>query len=330
MIASSEGRGRKAVLPEVVGLPSGDARSALALAGFDNTRLKYVEAYADERTVVEQDPPGGRLVDDDAEIHLSVARENLVAFLPGVYHQRDEDGGSFLRGFLYIVQQILDDVTGSIDGIHRLFDPRSTEPEFLPWLAGWLSITLDPDWNDLQRRKMLRAATRLFPRRGTVGAVEEFVRIYTGSDVTIRENAWPFGGFRVGVNSTIGQDTVILPTMNLAHCFVVQLGRAAVDVREAEIIKIHRIIQAQKPAHTSYFLAFADETEAGTMGVFLEVGAATIGVEQGSEPVSEPPPEPTPTPPRAASSKAKESPGGGKTKKKKTAKGKTSKKTKTT
>jgi hypothetical protein len=62
--------------------------------------------------------------------------------------------------------------------------------------------------------------------------------------------------------------------MNLAHCFVVQLDKPVSAVNDDEIIKIHQIIQNQKPAHTSYFLAFSDEAEAGTMGAFMAIGMA--------------------------------------------------------
>jgi hypothetical protein len=125
---------------------------------------------------------------------------------------------------------------------------------------------------------MLLAATRLFPYRGTARAIAEFVKIYTDADVQVEENTWPFKGFKIGVHSTVGEDTVILPTMNLAHCFVVRLDRSAGNVPEDEIIRIHQIIQNQKPAHTAYFLAFSDEEAAGEMGSFMTIGMEGVGV----------------------------------------------------
>ena len=140
---------------------------------------------------------GGRLVDSLDEVTLYVARQSLMAYLPQVYHSLPEDNVSFLKGFMYIVQQVFDGVSDQVAGIHKLFDPRHTEPEFLPWLASWLAITLNPEWDDLHRRKMLRAATLLFPHRGTALAIKEFVRIYTGAEVELEENAWPHAGFRI-------------------------------------------------------------------------------------------------------------------------------------
>ncbi|MGM0576306.1 MAG: phage tail protein [Myxococcota bacterium] len=283
MSASSEPRTRKVVLPDVVGLHLRDATTVLRNAGLSRWRVHYTEAYADEFSIVEQSPRSGQLIDSDREIGLQVTRQNLVSYLPQVFQQESTDAAAFLRGFLYIVQHGFDSVSSRLEQIHELFDPRTSDPEFLPWLASWLAITLSPDWDDLQRRRMLLAATRLFPYRGTKRAIEEFVHIYTGANVTIEENTWPFSGFRIGAGSTVGDDAVILPPMNLAHCFVVRLDRPASEVPEDEIIKIHQIIQAQKPAHTSYYLAFRDEEEAGEMGVFMTVGGGIgVGMDVGA------------------------------------------------
>lgn len=291
MSASSESTGgggprrtsvRRAQLPDVCGLLLDDARVVLERAGFLRSRVHYVESYDPDFTVVEMQPGSGILLDKDREIVLRVSRSNLVQFLPQVFQQTaDADGSSFLKGFLYILQSVYDSIGKQLDKGHQLYDPRTTHEEFLPWLAGWMSITLNRDWTTLQTRKMLLAATRLFPYRGTARAIAEFVRIYAGAKVVVEENSWPFKGFRVGVHSTVGEDTVILPNMNLAFCFVVRLDRPASEVPEEEIIRIHEIIQLQKPAHTSYFLAFSDESATGEMGVLMTIGDSAIGVGGG-------------------------------------------------
>ena len=277
---------RRAVLPDVTGLHLRDARVVLTSAGFEDISVNYVEDYLTDFHIVNQEPGSGILVDRGREILLNVARTNPVLFLPQVFQQAAASDKSYLKGFLYIIQTLHDGVSNRLSNIHDLFDPRATDPEFLPWLSSWMAIALNSDWTELQARKMMMAATRLFPLRGTAHAIEEFVRIYTGAHVAIEENTWPFKGFRIGVHSTVGEDTVILPTMNLAHCIVVRLDRSADDVPEDEIIRIHQIIQTQKPAHIMYFLAFSDETAEGEMGAFLEIGMGAIGmggVELGTE-----------------------------------------------
>jgi phage tail-like protein len=292
MTASSDIRGRGVVVkripvPEVTGLHVDNAKIVLQVAGFERVKVHYVEDYADEFAVVEQFPRSGLIIPRETEIVLRICRRNLISFLPQIFQQSEmEGGGSFLRGFLNVVQHVHDSVVDRIRSLHSLFDPRTTEPEFIPWLASWLAITLNPDWSALQRRKMLMAAMQLFPDRGTAKAIREFVRIYVGAKVEIEENAWPYEGFRIGIHSTIGADTVILPPMNLAHCFVVRLDKPVSKVPDDEIIKIHQIIQTQKPAHTSYFLAFSDEEETGTMGAFMAIGMAPAeAVDAGFQPV---------------------------------------------
>jgi|GEM_PF-560363 len=285
MTVSSDSRGRgvtrRVAIPEVVGLHVDNARVVLSNAGFERARVHYTEDYADEFAVVDQFPRPGMLIARDTEVQLQVNRSSLVQYLPQAYQQQALDGASWLKGFLYIVQSVYDGVSSRLNEIHQLFDPRTTDPDFLPWLASWLAISLNPDWSTLQRRQMLMAAARLFPDRGTAKAIREFVRIYAGANVEIEENSWPFQGFRIGVNSTVGDDTVILPPMNLAHCFVVRLDKPASGTKEDEIIKIHQIIQTQKPAHTSYFLAFSDEAESGVMGTFMSIGLAGPDAEEG-------------------------------------------------
>ncbi|MCC6899563.1 MAG: PASTA domain-containing protein [Polyangiaceae bacterium] len=290
MTASSDTRAtrglvKRIAIPDVVGLHVDNAKIVLQNSGFERFRVHYIEDYADEFSVIEQFPRSGLLVPREAEVILRISRASLVNNLPQVYQQTEiEGGGTFLRGFLNIVQTLYDSVGLRLRNIHELFDPRSTDPEFLPWLASWLAIGLNPDWSTLQRRKMLMAATSLFPYRGTATAIREFVRIYVGAKVEIEENSWPFQGFRIGVHSTVGDDTVILPPMNLAHCFVVRLDKPASVVPDDEIVKIHQIIAQQKPAHTSYFLAFSDEQATGQMGAFMAIGVAPVEIADGAPP----------------------------------------------
>lgn len=309
-VSSDPGRlgGRKVVVPHVVGVEMNDARRMLTDAGLSDVRTRYVEEYAEEFEVVGQWPEAGVLVDRERHVEIRVARQSALIYLPRIYSQSAD--ADFTKGFLYIVQEIYDSLNRRLDTIHELFDPRSADPDFLPWLASWLAIGLNRDWDTLQARRMLIAAMRLFPYRGTARAIREFVHIYTGASVTIEENAWPFRGFRIGVHSTVGLDTVILPPMNLTHCFVVQLERAASRVPEDEIIRIHEIIQAQKPAHTTYFLAFSDEDASGQMGSFMDIGVGavigSVGAAQAAVAGPTRPPESSPAPAEVEASKAKQ------------------------
>ena len=170
---------KRAVLPDVGGLHVDDARVVLASSGFEYVKIHYVESYESDHHVVQQEPGGGILVDTAREVSLDVARVNLVNYLPAVYQQTTSPTGeSFIKGFLYIIQALSDKTTRRLDRLDKLFDPRTTDPEFLPWLGSWMSIALNRDWTELQTRQMLLAATQLFPYRGTARAITDFVKIY--------------------------------------------------------------------------------------------------------------------------------------------------------
>ncbi len=87
MTASSETRGTRGVIkripiPDVLGLHVDNAKMVLRNAGFDRTRIHYVEDYADEFAVVEQFPRSGLLVPKESEVLLKISRASLVNNLP--------------------------------------------------------------------------------------------------------------------------------------------------------------------------------------------------------------------------------------------------------
>ncbi|XZF66229.1 MAG: phage tail protein [Gloeotrichia echinulata DVL01] len=43
-----------------------------------------------------------------------------------------------------------------IDDIHLYFNPQDTPEEFLPWLAGWVSLSLRDDWAVEVKRQFIQ------------------------------------------------------------------------------------------------------------------------------------------------------------------------------
>ena len=87
---------------------------------------------------------------------------------------------------------------------------------------------------------------------------------------------------------------MILPPVDLAHCFVVTMPIAFETVTADMVIRIHQIIQMEKPAHAHYYLRFAEEKGDVELREFFAIGLRSgigIGAEvvQGieSEPESE-------------------------------------------
>lgn len=248
-------------MPELVGLKLRDAGIVLQQAGLPPPLPRYVEAYADENAVVEQYPIRGQLVENTTVVQVSVAKQNWVRYLPQIFQLTADNENHLLHEFLWIFQQQHDRIGDILNNLPALFRPLETEPHFLPWLASWIALQLESDWPVEKQRKWLRHAPALYSMRGTKYAMELLLEMYIGVKVEIVENTWPFDAFRVGVTSEVGISTVVLPPMNLAHCFVVKLPQPATAFPDEQIIRIHRVIQAEKPAHTIYFLTFADQGE---------------------------------------------------------------------
>lgn len=84
--------------------------------------------------------------------------------------------------------------------------PREAPTEFLPWLSRWVALTMRADLEETRRRELIARAVWLYRLRGTRKGIEEAVSIYTRLGVTIDESST---AFRVGVNSTVGVDTLL-------------------------------------------------------------------------------------------------------------------------
>lgn len=256
-----EGRRHKTVIPDVVGLTWENACVTLANAGFASPRAHFEESYAPVDEIIAQEPPGGHLTGRDTVATLRVSKQSLVQFLPSAYRERPSAEGRFLRQFLWVFQHIFEGVSRKVDGVHLQLSPRTADEGFLPWLGQWLAVTLDADWPQEKKRRVLLSAAALYRWRGTARAIARLVEIYTDVRPAIVENAWPHEGLRVGVHSTVGVDTVILPSMNLAHCFIVRFPCKAEELGADALARVHQIVQIEKPAHTVYALEFAPDEE---------------------------------------------------------------------
>ncbi len=270
---------KKLKMPDVTGLAQRDALIALDNAGFVvRPRIRYVESYEALGTVVAQDPIRGNLIDNLTTVEIRVAKRSYLRYLPQIYQTDAATGNDFLKEFLWVFQHLTDSVTQRLDNGHRYYDPRETPSEFLPWLASWVALTVDVDWPDIKKRQLIRSAAELYKFRGTKRALRDVIRIFLEREPRIEENKWPYPGFRVGVTSTVGIDTIVLPVIDLDHCFIVHIPARADEITEEMVVKIHNLISLEKPAHTTYFLQFQTEDKVATPQVFMQIGVSAMGV----------------------------------------------------
>lgn len=159
---------------------------------------------------------------------LSLTHSSYMAYLPDIYltgHQ------NFMMRFLALLESILAPIEWSVNNFDLFLDPLTAPAGFLPWLANWFDLTFDRTWSEGQQRQLLFEAQKIYCRRGTAWALQRILEIYTGEVVEIDDQ-----------------------NPNLDHLtFSV---RILASEQEVNRIAVEQIINANKPAHTSYSLMF--------------------------------------------------------------------------
>ncbi|MPZ73812.1 MAG: phage tail protein I [Nitriliruptorales bacterium] len=96
--------------------------------------------------------------------------------LPGVL-QDDEFAQRFVSGLDTVVAPVF----STLDNIDAYFDPQLAPADFLPWLAGWLAVDVDPAWPEQRIRDLLSKAADLQAKRGTVTGLRDLITLHTGA-----------------------------------------------------------------------------------------------------------------------------------------------------
>ena len=112
-------------------------------------------------------------------IKVYFPRASYLQYLPAIY-QEDEESRLFLERFLSIFQTAFDHLDQRIDLLWQMFDPASIEAKHLHWLAGWLALTINPEWPEAKLRDMIKKTTTAYRLRGTKAGLEQAVKDYTG------------------------------------------------------------------------------------------------------------------------------------------------------
>ncbi|MEW5960089.1 MAG: phage tail protein [Chloroflexota bacterium] len=208
----------------------------------------------ESRAEVTVDGPGQAAATETAAIAVS-ARSRYLRHLPALYTDND-----LLARFLMLFESFWQPIEAQIGYISSYFDPQLTTPDFLPWLAAWIGLSLDERWPEARQRQLLRAAASLYRRRGTRSGLQEFLEIYTGGQVNIVENRAE--NFQLGRSAKLGPG-IALGQTNRPYSFTVTVYLPPVETanqtgpswsEQTWRRTLEAIIQAEKPAHTSYSL----------------------------------------------------------------------------
>ncbi len=273
-------------VPDVSGFPLNRALLVVKNAGLEIDEVLFRESYEERNTVLEQEPGRGKMAYEGTAVTLWVARRGYMEHLPAIYRRSDVLGRNVVRDICFLFEHMFGSIEDVLDEIHNYFDPYECPADFLPWLASWTAFIYDVDWPQAKKRSMIRRAVELYRIRGTKYGLALSVKLFTGHEPIIDENVWPFKGFRVESEARIGVDSVVMPPVELAHCFTITMPIRFTDVSPEMVIRIHQIVQLEKPAHTHYYLRFASDQGDTELREFFSIGLRS-GIGIGAEVVGD-------------------------------------------
>jgi phage tail-like protein len=162
-------------------------------------------------------------------------QSTYLEYLPAIFRQHPF-AGRFLLAFETVLSGAGPDRPGleaTIGRIADYFDPLTTGQDFLPWLAGWVSLSLRADWDEATKRDFIRQIVPLYRLRGTREGLLQMLKLYTREPVE-----------------------VIDPLERPDFFFEVRITLATADpvLLRAKQRIARAIIDQEKPAHTFYAL----------------------------------------------------------------------------
>jgi phage tail-like protein len=171
--------------------------------------------------------------DQSGPVDMFTESTRLLHYLPAIYHT------GFLSRFLALFESIWTPIEWTVDNFDLYLDPGTAPTDFLPWLTQWFEIIFDATWNERQRRIFLKEAHQLYALRGTRLSLSRTLKIYTGCEPQI----------------------IDLVKDQEAFTFSVILPVTAQDVDKG---LVEAIINACKPAHTTYTLVYKGDQDEET------------------------------------------------------------------
>ncbi|MEA2464337.1 MAG: hypothetical protein QOJ98_2084, partial [Acidobacteriota bacterium] len=114
---------------------------------------------------------------DVARVHYP--RDSYLQYLPATF-SADDEGRVFLERYLAIFQTEWDALERVIDESERFFDPDAVPGgAMLEQLAAqWLALPLEAGWTDEQKRRLVSAVPKIYPHRGKLRGLSEFLAVY--------------------------------------------------------------------------------------------------------------------------------------------------------
>lgn len=249
----------------LLNLPPGIAREVTLEIDESLLEGKHLGFY-DLRLTIECSSTKGTITESrDVQVELRHPEAAFLDMLPSIYRsslplRSDVEDSSraapgflpedspFFERYLRSFQDIWDPFQALIDRLDTLFGAFSTPPAYLLWLGAWVFAPNEEDWPEMKRRQIVAEAVELFRWRGTRRGLSRFLQLYTG--VVPRIDDLPVTGMVLSPTTLLGNSQKLgsIP----AHVFTVTIQN--VSGADWSELAIRRIIEFEKPAHTSYIL----------------------------------------------------------------------------
>jgi phage tail-like protein len=122
-------------------------------------------------------------------IRAHYPRSSYLDYLPDVY-KADDESRWFLERFLSIFQTEWDSLERRIADFAQYFDPDAVPDDAaLEYLAQWLALPLEKEWDLEEKRRLLALAPRLYARRGTLDGLQDYLRVYLKNMIDARSDS---------------------------------------------------------------------------------------------------------------------------------------------
>src|SRR5437899_1193817 len=136
---------------------------------------------------------------------MSATPSEYLKYLPQIFLGTDPSGPVFLDGYLKVFEALLsgrdDAAVASLEGTIATFpdrlDPGLTPIDgdtatplhsaFLDYLAGWVALSFDQNWELDKRREWLKRIVPLYKRRGTRAGLSEYLAMFVGHQAKVEE-----------------------------------------------------------------------------------------------------------------------------------------------
>jgi phage tail-like protein len=120
------------------------------------------------------------------QMRVEFDHTGYLSHLPAIY-QKPGACKDFLPRFLSLFETFFSQTERAIHALPSLFDPWSAPREYLPWLAGWLALTLDEEWDEATRRRAIAEAFTSYALRGTPAGLRKALQDQAGVTAVIQE-----------------------------------------------------------------------------------------------------------------------------------------------